>query len=252
MAPSVVSRDPAVDLAGSRGALATGGVARRPRFESPAPARAVLRPHRRLHRRGPIPALLVRRSPRRHGSRRRRAARRPVRPSSSSARAHPRGRHHHRHARRHPVQLRRPSTTRARPLDRQVDVPKMRQGGLDVALLRRLRRPDAAHAGELRAGAASRRCEVRRHPPHGDGALPGPDRAGVHGRRRRADPSQRQAGRGIGIENGFVIGRDLSLLQKYHELGARYMSLTHNGHNDLADSWQPDPASATAASSTTA
>ena len=40
----------------------------------------------------------------------------------------------------------------------------------------------------------------------------------------------------IGIENGYTIGKDLSLLKTYYDLGARYMSLTHNGHNDLADS----------------
>jgi len=43
----------------------------------------------------------------------------------------------------------------------------------------------------------------------------------------------------IGIENGFVIGTDLSLLDRYFELGARYMTLVHNGHNDIADSAQP-------------
>lgn len=46
----------------------------------------------------------------------------------------------------------------------------------------------------------------------------------------------------IGIENGFVIGKDLSLLEKYRELGARYITLTHNGHNDIADSTNPNPA----------
>jgi len=44
----------------------------------------------------------------------------------------------------------------------------------------------------------------------------------------------------IGIENGYVIGTDLDLLDRYHELGARYMTLVHNGHNDIADSAQPN------------
>jgi membrane dipeptidase len=44
----------------------------------------------------------------------------------------------------------------------------------------------------------------------------------------------------IGIENGYVIGRDLDLLDRYFELGARYMTLVHNGHNDIADSAQPN------------
>src|SRR5690606_9233415 len=45
----------------------------------------------------------------------------------------------------------------------------------------------------------------------------------------------------IGIENGYVIGTDLSLLRKYHELGARYITLAHGGHNDIADSATPRP-----------
>ena len=43
----------------------------------------------------------------------------------------------------------------------------------------------------------------------------------------------------IGIENGYVIGQDLSLLERYHALGARYITLSHGGHNDIADSSRP-------------
>ncbi|MFQ5571813.1 MAG: dipeptidase, partial [Rhodothermales bacterium] len=43
----------------------------------------------------------------------------------------------------------------------------------------------------------------------------------------------------IGIENGYVIGKDRSLLEKYHDLGARYITLAHGGHNDIADSATP-------------
>jgi membrane dipeptidase len=39
----------------------------------------------------------------------------------------------------------------------------------------------------------------------------------------------------IGIENGYVIGKDLGLLAKYQKLGARYMTLTHNGTNEIGD-----------------
>jgi len=45
----------------------------------------------------------------------------------------------------------------------------------------------------------------------------------------------------IGIENGYVIGTDLSLLERYYELGARYITLSHGGHNDIADSSRPRP-----------
>ena len=40
------------------------------------------------------------------------------------------------------------------------------------------------------------------------------------------------------VENGFAMGSDLSRLACFRALGARYMTLTHNGHNALADSAQ--------------
>lgn len=43
----------------------------------------------------------------------------------------------------------------------------------------------------------------------------------------------------IGIENGFVIGKDLSRIEEFYNLGARYMTLAHNGHNDICDSSGP-------------
>lgn len=40
----------------------------------------------------------------------------------------------------------------------------------------------------------------------------------------------------IGIENGYPMGEDISKLQEFYDRGARYLSLAHNGHNQLADS----------------
>lgn len=40
----------------------------------------------------------------------------------------------------------------------------------------------------------------------------------------------------IGVENAYPIGTDLSNIKKFHELGARYMSLSHNGHSQFCDS----------------
>lgn len=39
-----------------------------------------------------------------------------------------------------------------------------------------------------------------------------------------------------GIENGFAIGKDLSNVEKFYRLGVRYITLSHNGHNDICDS----------------
>lgn len=40
----------------------------------------------------------------------------------------------------------------------------------------------------------------------------------------------------IGIENGYPMGEDISKLQEFYDRGARYLSLAHNGHSQLADS----------------
>ena len=39
-----------------------------------------------------------------------------------------------------------------------------------------------------------------------------------------------------GIENGYAIGRDLSLLSHFRQMGVVYMTLCHNGDNDICDS----------------
>ena len=43
----------------------------------------------------------------------------------------------------------------------------------------------------------------------------------------------------IGIENGFAIGKVLSNIEKFYDLGVRYITLSHNGHNDICDSCNP-------------
>lgn len=40
----------------------------------------------------------------------------------------------------------------------------------------------------------------------------------------------------IGIENGYAFGTDLQLLKRMYDLGARYVTLTHNGHNEIGGS----------------
>ncbi len=43
----------------------------------------------------------------------------------------------------------------------------------------------------------------------------------------------------VGMENGYPIGENLSLISHYYERGVRYITLTHNGHNRIADSCNP-------------
>ncbi|MCX6326436.1 MAG: dipeptidase [Bacteroidia bacterium] len=40
----------------------------------------------------------------------------------------------------------------------------------------------------------------------------------------------------IGVENGYPIGRDISRIKQYYDLGARYLTLAHTKNNDICDS----------------
>jgi membrane dipeptidase len=40
----------------------------------------------------------------------------------------------------------------------------------------------------------------------------------------------------MGVENGYPLGEELDRVKEFHDRGARYLSLAHNGHNQLADS----------------
>jgi len=40
----------------------------------------------------------------------------------------------------------------------------------------------------------------------------------------------------IGVENAYPIGTDLNRIKEFYDRGARYMSLSHNGHSQFSDS----------------
>jgi membrane dipeptidase len=45
----------------------------------------------------------------------------------------------------------------------------------------------------------------------------------------------------IGVENGYPIGKDISRIKQYYDLGTRYITLSHSRNNDICDS-STDPA----------
>ena len=136
--------------------------------------------------------------------------------------------------------------------ERQVDLPKMEEGGLDAAFFvvyvgQTARTPE--NEAQAKTDAMTKFEAIHRMAEDMY-----PDRIEIA---YTADDFERIAAGGrsiaaIGIENGYVIGRDLSLMETYHDLGARYFGLVHNGHNDIADSANPRPTSATPRPSTTA
>jgi membrane dipeptidase len=121
----------------------------------------------------------------------------------------------------------------------QVDIPKMEAGGLDVAFLivyvgqteRTPENYERARQQAMQKFESIHRLTSELCPDRIGLALTADDVERIHGEGRRVAA--------IGIENGYVIGTDLSLLATYHDLGARYFGLAHNGHNDIADSWTP-------------
>ena len=121
-------------------------------------------------------------------------------------------------------------------LNTQVNLPKMEEGGLDVAWFIVYTGQDSlSESGYERAavnamakfGAIHRLCEEF-----------APERIGLaltSGEAREIYASGRKVAM-IGVENAYPMGEDLSNIQKYQELGARYVSLAHNGHSQFADS----------------
>jgi membrane dipeptidase len=119
----------------------------------------------------------------------------------------------------------------------QVDLPKMEEGGLDAVFLivyvgqANDLSPDGyarAHAAALEKFAAIHRLAEQIAPDRVGLALTAADvtRIAAGGRKVAV----------IGVENGYPLGEDLRNVQKFYDLGARYLSLAHNGHSQLSDS----------------
>jgi membrane dipeptidase len=123
--------------------------------------------------------------------------------------------------------------------DRQVDLPKMAEGGLDAAFFvvyvpQTERTPEnyrRAKEQALAKFAAIHRMTDEMYPDKIELAYTAGDVERIHASGKLVAA--------IGVENGYAIGKDLGLLKEYYRLGARYMTLAHNGHNDIADSAQP-------------
>jgi len=121
-------------------------------------------------------------------------------------------------------------------LPNQVTLPKMEAGGLDVAwFVVYVGQDSLDEAGFADATAQALEKFEAIHRLTGEIA---PDRIELA---LTSDDVRRIAASGkkvamIGVENGYSIGTDLSNIARFQELGARYLSLAHNGHSQLSDS----------------
>ncbi len=121
-------------------------------------------------------------------------------------------------------------------LPTQVNLPKMEEGGLDVAwFIVYVGQGPLTEEGYAEAeDAALAKFEAI----HWLAEEKAPDRIEMA---YTSDDVRRIAASGkkvamIGIENAYPVGLDLENIKRFHELGGRYMSLSHNGHSQFSDS----------------
>ncbi len=121
-------------------------------------------------------------------------------------------------------------------LENQVTLPKMEAGGLDVAwFIVYTGQDELTDEGFKNAyeNAMSKFDAI--HKLVKDFA---PDQIGLatNSEEVRKLTSEGKKVAMIGVENGYSIGKDIENVEKFYDLGARYMSLAHQGHSQLSDS----------------
>ena len=120
--------------------------------------------------------------------------------------------------------------------DTQVNLPKMEKGGLDVAwFIVYTGQGDLNEEGYEKAAA---NAQSKFDAIHRLVNEYGSHKIGLAKSSADVD-SLRKIGKKmamIGVENAYPLGEDLTEVKRYYDLGARYMSLAHNGHNQFSDS----------------
>ena len=124
----------------------------------------------------------------------------------------------------------------AERLNTQVNLPKMFDGGLDAAFFsiyvgQGPLTPEGyqrAYQTDMEKFAAVHRLAKELAPDKIEIAY-------------RADDVAKIAAKGkkvalMGVENAYGIGTDMTNIRKFYDQGARYMSLSHNGHSQFSDS----------------
>lgn len=118
----------------------------------------------------------------------------------------------------------------------QVNLPKMENGGLDVAwfIVYTGQGPlteegyAIAYKEAINKFDAIHRLTTEYAPEQIELALNSNDVRRIHASGKKVAM--------IGVENGYPLGTDISRVKEFYDRGARYMSLAHNGHSQLSDS----------------
>jgi membrane dipeptidase len=121
-------------------------------------------------------------------------------------------------------------------LGNQVNLPKMIAGGLDVSWFIVYTGQgdltdegfDKAYKNAISKFAAIHKLTEEIAPDKIELALTSADARRIYASGKKVAM--------IGVENGYPIGKDIKRVKEFYDLGARYMSLSHNGHSQLCDS----------------
>lgn len=121
-------------------------------------------------------------------------------------------------------------------LPTQVNLPKMNEGGLDVAWLivytgqEKLNNESykKAYKNAMAKFNAIHFLVEKIAPNKIELALTSADVKRIHASGKKVAM--------IGVENAYPIGTDMKNIKKFYDRGARYMSLAHQGHSQFSDS----------------
>ncbi len=121
-------------------------------------------------------------------------------------------------------------------LETQINLPKMEEGGLDVSWLIVYTGQDSLNENgykKAKKNAMAKFNAIHKlckeiAPDKIELALNSDDVVKIHKKGKKIAM--------IGVENAYPMGTDLENFEEYHKLGARYISLSHNGHSQFCDS----------------
>lgn len=116
-----------------------------------------------------------------------------------------------------------------------LDFPRMKEGGLDAAFL-------AVFIGQRERNDNGNKLAKKKaieifNKIH-ESIDKNQDRAGLALEPEDAYELEKKNKRAvyIGLENGYPIGKDINNVERFYELGARYITLCHTSNNDICDS----------------
>ncbi len=119
----------------------------------------------------------------------------------------------------------------------KVDLPKMEKDGLDAIFFsiyvgQRQDFSDSAYArataGDIEKFEAVHTLAEKMAPGRIEIAYSAADVRRIHAAGKKVAL--------MGVENGYGIGTDITNVKKFFDRGARYLALSHDGHNQLTDS----------------